>query len=305
MPLRRAIFVAVVIAAAQAAGCRVFRGHKVSDESIAAARQLSLQGIDAQQRGHWDRAEMLFAAAILKCPTDERARCGYAESLWQRGSYADAISHMEEAVRLSGHDPERLVRLGQMYRSRGDLAQASRMAEGAIAANPQLAAAWALRGEVLYAQGNRSEALASYHRALSYEPSLPAIQMAIADIYLAENRPQRALATLQELAGNSTLGPVPAAVLFREGLALSALARYRDAARVFGQAVEQGNPPPELLCELARAQMRAGEHGAARQSIALALNVYPRHLGCLALGQELGVSASGVATASAVGELRR
>ena len=95
-------------------GCRAFRIHKVSDENIAAARQLSLQGIDSQQRGQWDRAETLFAAAILKCPSDERARYGYAESLWQRGAWQQAVEHMEEAVRLSGNDPERLVRLGQM-----------------------------------------------------------------------------------------------------------------------------------------------------------------------------------------------
>ena len=75
---------------------------------------------------------------------------------------------MEEAVRLSGDDPDRLVRLGQMYRSRGDLSQASKQAAQAIAANPQLASAWALRGDVLLAQGSRSEALASFHRA--YEP---------------------------------------------------------------------------------------------------------------------------------------
>ena len=64
-------------------GCRVFRRHKISDESIAAARQLSLQGIDAQQKGQGEQAEMLFAAAILRCPTDERARSCYAESLWR------------------------------------------------------------------------------------------------------------------------------------------------------------------------------------------------------------------------------
>src|ERR1051326_2825708 len=98
-------------------GCRALRGHKVSDENIAAARQLSLQGMDAQQRGQWDRAEILFAAAILKCPSDERARYGYAEALWQRGAWQKAVEHMEEAVRLSGSDPERLVRLGQMYRA--------------------------------------------------------------------------------------------------------------------------------------------------------------------------------------------
>src|SRR4051812_28677382 len=152
-----------------ASGCRVFRGHKVSAESIAAARQLSLQGIDAQQRGQWDRAETLFAAAILKCPTDERARYGYAESLWQRGMWPQAVQHMEEAVRLSGNDPERLMRLGQMYAARGDVDRAARLADRAIAANGQLAAAWALRGEVLQAQGDNAAALTSFHRALSYE----------------------------------------------------------------------------------------------------------------------------------------
>src|SRR3954469_5769764 len=91
-------FCGVVALTTALMGCRVFRSHKISDESIAAARQLSLQGIDAQQRGQWDRAETLFAAAILKCPTDERARYGYAESLWQRGMWPQAVQHMEEAV---------------------------------------------------------------------------------------------------------------------------------------------------------------------------------------------------------------
>src|SRR5688572_25582947 len=86
----------IALAVVPAMGCRAFRCAKVSDESVAAARQLSLQGLDAQQRGHWDRAEMLFASAVLQCPRDERARCGYAESLWQRGNRTEAIAHMEE-----------------------------------------------------------------------------------------------------------------------------------------------------------------------------------------------------------------
>src|SRR3954466_2921026 len=85
-------------------GCRVFRGHKISEENIAAARQLALQGIDAQQRNHWERAESLFAAAIVKCPSDERARHGYAEALWQRGVWQQAVEQMEESVRLSAGD---------------------------------------------------------------------------------------------------------------------------------------------------------------------------------------------------------
>src|SRR5206468_821993 len=129
-------------------------------------------------------------------------------------------------------DPERLVRLGQMYRARGDLDLAGRQADLAIATNGQLADAWALRGQVLQAQGNRSTALISYHRALSYQQPLPEVQLAIAEIYAQENRPQRALATLQSLAGSYAPGQVPPQVLVGEALALRAFSRHQDAARL-------------------------------------------------------------------------
>jgi len=284
-----------------APGCRSFRSHKVSDESIAAARQLSLQGIDAQQRGNWDRAETLFAAAILKCPSDERARYGYAESLWQRGAWPQAVEHMEEAVRLSGNDPERLVRLGEMYRARGDFVRAGQHADAAIASNGQLAAAWALRGHVLLAQGDSGSALTSFHRALSYEQPLPEVQLAIARIYERENRPQRVLATLQSLAATYPQGQVPQEVLVQEGLALRALGRHQDAVTALAAAAQIGNPPPELLCDLARTQIMAGDKPAAVQTLALASSRSPQHPACLALANEMNASRAAVITASAVG----
>ena len=284
-----------------ASGCRALRSHRTSDENIAAARHLSLQGLDAQQRGQWERAETLFAAAIVKCPSDERARFGYAESLWQRGAYQQAVEHMEEAVRLSGSDPERLVRLGQMYRAQGDLVRAGRKSEQAIAANAQSAAAWALRGQVLQAQGDRTAALTSFHRALSYQPALPEIQLAIAGIYAEEGRPQRALATLQSLAASFAPGQAPPVVLYQQGLALGALGRHQDAVNVLAQAAQVGEPPVELLTELARAQMLAGDAPAARQTLAVALARNPVHPGCVALARSLDASRAGVITASAVG----
>jgi len=74
----------------------------------------------------------------LEMPQRTNVPLRLRESLWQRGECEKAISHMAEAARLSGHDPERLVRLGQMYLARGDLAGAARQADVAIAANPQL-----------------------------------------------------------------------------------------------------------------------------------------------------------------------
>jgi tetratricopeptide (TPR) repeat protein len=200
----------------------------------------------------------LFAAAILKCPADERARCGFAEALWHRGAQEEAISHLQEAARLSGHDPERLVRLGQMYALRGEINLASHQADLAIAANPALASAWALRGQVCRARGDADEALASFHRALSYQQPLPDVQLAISEIYLQQGRPQRALATVQALSASYPLGRAPANVLVHEAHALRALDRPQEAARLLAQvevggrqeaaiALASSNSPPPGL----------------------------------------------------------
>jgi len=290
----RACAVLGVLALA-ASGCRAFRCQQVSDEAIALARQLSLQGMDAQQRGHWDEAETLFANAVIACPRDERARCGYAEALWHRGDRPEAMRHMEEAVRLSGHDPERMVQLGHMYREQGDLTRAGQQAERAIAANAQLSSAWALRGEVERASGERNEALASFHRALSLQPHFPPVQLAVAEIYMSEDRPQRALAVLQSLAASCPTGQAPTDLLVRQSLALRNLGRFSDAARMLAVAAERGRPSADLLCLLAQTQHQAGEDAAASATLAAALAQTPQHPGARALERELGTRPNVVA----------
>ena len=153
----------------------------------------------------------------------------------------------------------------------------------------------------MLAQGDGSAALTSYHRALSYEQPLPDVQLAIAQVYAQENRPQRVLATLQSLAATYPPGQVPQEVLVQEGLALRALGRHQDAISTLAQAANVGDPPPELLCELARTHMLAGDAAAAQQTLALALKRTPRHPACLALASELNASRPAVMTASAVG----
>ena len=271
-------------------GCRALRCRKVSDESINEARQLSLQARDAEQKGRWQQAEEYYAAAVTRCPTDERARCGYAETLWHRGAKMDAVAHMEEGVRLSGDDPERVVQLGKMYLERGELHRAAVQAEKAISANRRLASAWALRGDVQRAEGSRTEALASYHRALCYQPQFPEVQLALAEVHSQEGKPQRALATIQALAANYPAGQVPSDVAHRQGLAYRSLGRYRESADALAAAARQPGASPDLLYDLARSQTLAGDKGAASQTIAAALRLKPDHAASLSLQQELGQS---------------
>lgn len=280
-------------------GCRLFRHRGPSDEDIASARQLSRQGLDAQQRSDWQRAELLFAAAIVKSPNDERAHFGYAESLWRRGDKAAAISSMEEAVRLSGYDPERRVRLGNLYLASSDIERAALQADRAIATNPQLAGAWALRGKTEQAGGALDQALASYHRALSLDAGLADVQIAVADVYAQQNRPQRALATIQSLADRYPANQVPPEVLFREGLALRALGRPREALAPLAKAAERSLARGDVLLELARTQQATGDLAAARGTIAEALRREPRHAGCLAYGEQLRAPGNPVVTVAA------
>ena len=267
-------------------GCRSLRCKKESDETIALTRQLSLQGKDSQQKGQWDQAEAYFAEAVQRSPADERARCGYAESLWQRGAQEQAVVHMVEAVKLSGNDPERVVQLGQMYLTLNNLPAAIRQADKALAANKSLPHAWALKANVQRATGQREEALASFHRALSLQPHFPAAQVAVAELYDGTGRSQRALATLQSLADQYPPGSVPADVLFREGMVLGKLGRHQDAADHLAAAARI-QPTPELLVELARARLLAGDIGSATLANNGALQLDPYYAAALQLRGEL------------------
>ncbi len=280
-----------------AGGCRAFRSQTTSDAAVVEARQLSLQGMTARDRGRWDQAEACYADAVLKCPADERARCGYAESLWQRGAEQEAVTHMEEAVRLSGHDPERLVQLGEMYLARGELSRAAGQADRAIRASRQLASAWALRGKVLKAQGSRTEALASFHRALTIQQQYPEVQLELAETYHEQGRPQLALATLQALADGFPPEQIPVDVLIQQGFALRQLGRYADAAESLAKAAQRGSASADLLYELGLTQLSAGDPGAARQSIAASLEHDPNHAAALALRDQLAAGQGTVAAA--------
>jgi tetratricopeptide (TPR) repeat protein len=253
-------------------GCTTLARNR-TDESVVSARQLSLRGINAAQQGQLREAEVLFNRASEMCPLDEKIRCHYAETLWQLGSHLQAVAHMEEAVRLSGGNAELVVRLGDMYLAGGDLQRAALQADAAIQANRQLPSAWALRGDVHRNLGHDEEALASYHRALSYQSHYPRAQLAAAEIYGRQKRPARALATLRTLADGYPSGETPPQVLMLQGLALKELGRYEAAAEMLASAAKQQAPPStEILAYLAETQWLAGDAANARLTLQTALS---------------------------------
>jgi tetratricopeptide (TPR) repeat protein len=276
--------------------CTCFR-KQGQDANVVAARQLSLRGIDAQQCGKWQEAEVFFADALRQNPADERAHCHYAQVMWQRGQQAAAIRHQEESVRLSGGDPQQLVRLGEMYLSLGNVPAAWECAGKALEANHRLACAWALQGDVYRRQRSWDQALESYHRTLTEQPHFPHVQLACAEIYRELNRPRRALATLDALESQLRPQAAPAELYFQQGLAYKALGRYQDAVDRLTVASQRMETSADVLFHLAEAQLMMGNSASAQLAVNAALHRSPSHPHSLALQQSIDQQILGMTAA--------
>jgi tetratricopeptide (TPR) repeat protein len=269
------------------AGCRTIAGSSRSQQSIA-ARTLSRQGIEALHLGHREEAENLFENSLRISQVDDRAHGGYAESLWQRGEWKLAVKHMEQAVRLSGNDPEAQIRLGRMYLDLGRTAEAAATVEMALRANRKLAAGWALRGDVLARQDRRQDALAAYHQALALQPNMHEAKLAAAELYAHEGRHDRVLATLDQLRDGTGEAHCPFRAHVLRGLALQELGRADEASRCFALATVEQPQNVDLLYRWSIADWKAGNPQAAAATIERALRLAPENRVCQELAQQIG-----------------
>ncbi len=115
--------------------------------------------------------------------------------------------------------------------------------------------------------------------------------MLVAETYRALNEPERALVTLQAVADRYPAGDSPREVLHLQGLALIALARYDDAARVLTDAAQRERPTADLLFHLAQAESLAGRGPYAQYALQRALALDPHHAPSQAFAQRMAVAA--------------
>ena len=271
-------------------GCRALRANRQTRE-LTAARQISLRGAEALQQKKYGDAESLFIEAIRQSPADERAQSGYAEVLLLKGEVQAATEHMTEAVETSGGNPDLVVRLGQMHLEQGELQLALEQADLALRNQRTHAGAWALRGDVLRQQHQLPDALDCYHRSLIYHSDAPQVQIALAEIYRQLGRPQRALATLNNLADHHSPEQIPPRAWLLKGQALADLGEDSEAKRCLRLATQYaGESQCGLLLELASAQYGCGDLAEARLCLGRVLRQEPSNPNALQLQSQLDQS---------------
>lgn len=255
-------------------GCRSIRRFGDSRQTID-ARRLSGQGLQAMHDGRLDAAETLFSEALEVSKSDDRAHWGLAESYWTRGESKQAITHMEQAVRLSAADPKLVRRLGRMYLELGQLEAAREHSQWALDLQRESEAAWALQGDCLHAAGEDEQALAAYHRALALRPDYPQVQLQAAEIYHEQGRYDRVLATLDRLQDDVGIEASPPTVDVLRGIAMRQLGRRDEAQRCFLRAAgkDPTNATPHL--EMATLALARGDVDQAGISLEKAIELDP------------------------------
>jgi tetratricopeptide (TPR) repeat protein len=285
----------ITACALAAVGCKLPSYCLPVSKSLVSCRQTSQQAITAMERGEWAQAEALLAQAVKTCPVDSDARRHYAEALWHRGAQAESLAQLAEAMRLAPEDAEHVVRMGQFQLAQGDYRAALAAADQALSLDVRLAPAWAVRAEALRRQGRSQAALADCHRALSLDPENRELLLLSAEIYRELGQPQRALANLQSLLESYSPGDEPAQPLYLAGLAYAALGRFDDAAESLQAARQRGGPDPEVLYQLATAQLRGGHPDRAEIAAREAVAIWPENPRCRELLDRVRIARTGVA----------
>jgi tetratricopeptide (TPR) repeat protein len=254
---------------------------------VAAARDLSAQGVAAVNAGQWDHGESLLRQAIEVTPNDVASRRYLAESLWRRGAFDDALVQIEAAARADPSSPEIAVRTGQMLVATRDFEQAVARANQAIRINPKMPAAWALRGRAFWQMNQMERALADLQRALELSPNDRDVLLDIAGIYRQIGQPTRCLTTVRELIDTYPPGQAPQQALLIEGMALIKLDRGRQALESLTAAQRAGPPNADVLCRMAEVYLSLGEIDSAAAAAKNALAIDSNHAASQALLTQL------------------
>jgi predicted Zn-dependent protease len=286
-------------------GCRALQ-RRLPDGHVVRGRQLSSRGADLLRRSRFADAESLFCEAIQHCPSDDRAHWGYATTLWENHRRPSAIEHMQEAVRLSGSNPEYVIRLGEMYLAVGDAAGAEQEARQVLKTHRDRADAWALLGDAQSQFGNAAAAIESYHRALLLQPDYPKVQLAVASTYRQIGKPSRALATVDRMIDVHPADCKSGETQLVRAQALVDLDRRQEAIvalKAVGNSLATTDPGKQLA--LVQCYCQLGELVDARMSLSPLLQTHPEHAAVLELQQRLDHSFANLAEKSEASRLHR
>lgn len=267
---RRKVIGAIAVAALALAAAWAtwhFRPQRQATASPLLQRADYYAGIG--QRDNNERAIALYRQRLQEAPDDARAKLGLS-----RGYSA---------------------RVCQYGGDQRDAALAQELAEQAVAAQPELAAAHAALGYAYDCMGRIAQALAAYERALRLDPGADAVRASAAYLYERQGRLADALAANLQVRDPAKVRFLPiqiASNLNLLGYTGAAEARYRESFRLYPDSVFSNLAWPQFL-------FAHGRYAEAQTALDEALRRGTAHIGLRLLQAELALRRDDIAGARA------
>ena len=257
---------------------------KPAQRGVQSPRVQTLERAAAALRAHRPAEAEQLAAEILKASrTDSAAISILAHALIAQDRAAEAIPHLEKAVRRAD-DPGLETLLGAALGSAGRRAEAIEQLRRSVARRPPFAPAVQELAGQLSAAGRNEEAIAVVEEALAILPGQIELKLALARLHLVCNARGTARAILADLRevepGRTDIGIELARTMMLDGEYAAASDIYRHVLGL--------NPDDALTrAELATCLMEMGERDVGEAAL-------PGGAGAAAIAGPRGPCAGGV-----------
>jgi serine/threonine protein kinase/Flp pilus assembly protein TadD len=156
--------------------------------------------------------------------------------------YAQAVAHLNDAVRLNPRDYWAWMQRGLCHQEMGQTVLAVGDFGTCVGLRPDFAWGYYNRAVALTAAGRRSEAVLDYRKALELDPDLLAARLNCGILHLELKQYPEALAALTAVR---RAGRDDAALHCGLGMALEALGRHEDADEAFALALRRAAAEPK------------------------------------------------------------
>ena len=131
----------------------------------------NLRGVTLSHSGDREAALEAFRTALELESSYSEALANYASTLTALNRYEEALPHYQELVRRGHADAAAFLSLARALRGAGQLGNAVKAIQRALAAQPAYPDAFNLLGIVLGEEGEVERAVESYQNALAIDPS--------------------------------------------------------------------------------------------------------------------------------------
>jgi tetratricopeptide (TPR) repeat protein len=242
-------------------------------------------GVLAEQHGNESEAGRFFKEAAQQPEARAKTLVAWARWLARQNRNDEAVNWYHRALDVDPRHTNALTELGSLIQLAGESAEAGRLLEQAVAADPSSWSARVAFGHYLLEKQNLDQAVAQYEAALALRDNLAdplfnlglirARQGALKDAegMFSRSREAALAANDSKLASAATSELV--AVLQGFGLQLFEAGQIPEAIEKFQRACELDESSAPAHFHLGRAYLAQGDSDAARRELARALELVP------------------------------